>query len=101
MKEPKEPAASRPVGGDDVLEVMRQLEESNAGMYLQAEQMLAQAAANDRSNKGGGVAGGVAANGVDGEEALGGLSGVSPVKAVVAADAAPKFSPSQYLMVGS
>jgi hypothetical protein len=93
--------------------VMRQLEESNAGMYLQAEQVLAQAAAADRSKAAGSnPGGGEGAVGADGQRkengllddaagALGGLSGMSPVKpvaALAAADAVPKFSPSQYLM---
>jgi hypothetical protein len=52
----KEPAASRPA--DDVLEVMRQLEQQNAGDYAQAEQFLA---AQERKTRAGAAAAAAAA----------------------------------------
>ena len=42
-----------PVAKDDVLEVMRQLEQQNSRDYAQAEQFLAAAAAKDGSKRGG------------------------------------------------
>ena len=44
-----------PVAKDDVLEVMRQLEQQNSRDYAQAEQFLAAAAAKDGSRRGGAV----------------------------------------------
>jgi hypothetical protein len=123
--EPREPAASRPVGGaDDVLEMMRQQEQSNADVYLQAELVMAQAAAADRSKAAGfpspGAGGGEdrrGRGGGGGAEAWAadrdGVGAQQQRKGNGADDAAigalaglsggspvmpPKFSPSQYLM---
>ena len=55
-KATKEPVASR--RADDVLEVMRQLEQQNAGDYAQAEQFLA---AQERKTRAGAAAAAAAA----------------------------------------
>jgi hypothetical protein len=78
MKGGKEPAAS-----DDVLEVMRQLEESNAGLYMQAEAVMAREAAEEEKRGGRATR---AHGGVGGED-----------KGSPGAGGGNKFSPSQYL----
>ena len=71
VKTAKEPAASR--RADDVLEVMRQLEQQNAGDYAQAEQFLA---AQERKTRAGAAAAAAAAAAM-GVRVEGGL-GLSP-----------------------